>query len=57
MNRMFVGSVVLAVLLALGGCCWPGYGHHHGPGQSRYYDRSYDTYDQYRQGGPYYRRR
>jgi hypothetical protein len=52
MKRIIIlGVALVAMLVAMGGCCWPGYGHDgYGRGRHGY------GYDHYR-GGGYHERR
>ena len=52
MKRIFVVSVTLALLLALGGC-YPWWRDHHGGGGKSDGGRGHNTHDQRDQGGSY----
>ena len=63
MKKIIILGVVVTMLVALGGCCWPGYGHDgYGRGRPGYGHDGYGRvrhgygYDHYR-GSGYHERR
>lgn len=56
MKKIMMTGVLVALLVSLGACCWPGHWHGgHGPGWQQRYDNRYEYHDRYR--GGYYRYR